>query len=99
MLSLPATILACIYAIITILSLGLVIRDKRFTAGYVISSIIWILFAVLIVYDTACLTTGQCTAWSWIRTVLYAILPVIVIIMYMFALASPETKEEEQKKP
>ena len=63
--------------------------DSQTTAGataigvidYIISLIIMALLITLIVYDTNCLTAGQCNTWSWVRTALYIILPIISLVL------------------
>lgn len=54
--------------------------------AYIISLIIMALLITLIVYDTNCLTAGQCNTWSWIRTALYVILPIISLVLSTVAL-------------
>jgi hypothetical protein len=93
MLSIQATILAIIYIIVIILMIIAAIMDavKTRKAGIttpswviftqVIAFFIWIAMIALLIYDTDCLTTGNCNIWSWIRTVLYAILPVLGIVL------------------
>jgi|APGre2960657444_1045066.scaffolds.fasta_scaffold426298_1 hypothetical protein len=94
--SIPATILAIIYVIYTVLNVTLAVRDKSFNSGFVVAMFLWLAIALLIVYDTACLTSGQCTAWSWIRTVLYAIIPILLIITFMNTLTQVPAEEEKK---
>jgi hypothetical protein len=96
--SVPATILAIIYVIYTVLNVTLAVRDKKFGIGFVFATALWIAIALLIVYDTACLTSGQCTVWSWVRTVLYAIIPILIIVIFMTALTSPAPAPEAPKE-
>lgn len=56
--------------------------------AYIISLIIMALLITLIVYDTNCLTAGQCNTWSWIRTALYIILPIISLVLSTVAVVS-----------
>lgn len=53
-------------------------------------------FLILLVYDTQCLTVGSCTTWSWVRSVLYVIVPVISLIMLIVGLYGGK-KENETK--
>ena len=58
---------------------------------------------LLLVYDTDCLVTGGCYVYSWIRTILYLISIIIVIIVMSltsFTKASlPTIKENAQQAP
>ena len=52
----------------------------------------------LLIYDTDCLTSGNCNIWSWIRTVLYAILPVLGIVLTIMGyrqLSSQDTQMQD----
>lgn len=93
MLSIQAMILAIIYVIVIVLMIIAAIMDavKTRKAGIitpawvvftqVIAFFIWFATIALLIYDTDCLTSGNCNIWSWIRTVLYAILPVLGIVL------------------
>jgi len=90
------TILA-VYAICTIVFVISILSTKMFGWGW-LAAIFMILFSVgytaLITYDTNCLTKGYCGVWSWIRTVLYIIFPVISLITMLIAFVfSPREKE------
>jgi hypothetical protein len=66
---------------------------------YVLTTFVTIMFYVLILYDTNCLTKGECFVWSWIRTILYAILPIIYIyymIWFMTEVKRNEVKSENK---
>lgn len=92
MLSIQATILAIIYIIVIVLAVIAAIMDtvKQRKIGIttpswvifmqVIAFFMWLIFIALLIYDTDCLTSGNCNIWSWIRTILYAILPVLGIV-------------------
>lgn len=86
-------ILATIAAIVTIHSM---ISAKLPTMVIFPIAIVWIISVPLTTYDTHCLTAGNCNVWSWIRTLLYS-LTFISIIMSVFALSSkkPSQKEDE----
>lgn len=88
MLSVAAIILGVIYAIVILLGVAMSVRTKTFTGLSFFGMILSALFAALIVYDTSCLTQGGCTAWSWVRTAFYAIIPIILAMMYASALLS-----------
>lgn len=71
---------------------------------YILSSLLtWAVFILLLTFDTNCLTKGPCEVWSWIRTTLYIIMPVITILLLINTLASEgrirdisESTEEEE---
>lgn len=77
-------VLGILFLIVAVVSLITVIVKGAFTASYVISLIVGVFLAILALYDTDCLVTGQCTVWSWLRTGFYSIVPLIIIIMTTF---------------
>lgn len=42
---------------------------------------------ILMTYDTECLVRGQCHGWSWIRTIVYSIMPVALVVMLVISMA------------
>jgi hypothetical protein len=94
-LSGPAKVLAIVYLILTTISVIAMILQKTFSVFTTLGTLLWLATASLIVYDTHCLTAGNCTTWSIIRTVLYLIIPVITIIVMLFALFQMKPKNEE----
>lgn len=100
-LSNQALTLTVIYSIVVIISIVFTIigvssdkKDKteKRSAVYltfinIIFYIIWISLLALIVYDTQCLTSGECNIWSWVRTVIYAILPCLSIIFTLLGIS------------
>lgn len=96
MLSTPALILLIVYILIIILSIITAILNKKFGGVTIISLILSMGFVALIVYDTECLIAGGCTIWSWIRTVLYIIFPVLFLILLAYALASGSFKDSPE---
>lgn len=94
-----ALVLGIIYAVLTVFGFIASLVNKTFSASSFAGLVIWIGLAALIVYDTHCLTIGGCTIWSTVRTVLYSILPVIVILLIFVSFFSkPEQKAVEEKK-
>ena len=100
-LSAQAYVIIGVYALCIIVGIIMTIvsaiKDKKSTESktgttavgviaYIISLIIMALLITLIVYDTNCLTAGQCNTWSWIRTALYVILPIISLVLSTVAL-------------
>ena len=63
-----------------------------------IAVVIGIPLALLFAYDINCLVTGKCTVWSWIRTVFYlvmVILVVVTVIMEVVKRNTPKKQDEE----
>ena len=66
----------------------------KFDAKSVIALLTSIVFLALVVYDTQCLTVGACTTWSWIRSVMYVLVPVISLIMLIVSLYGGKKEKE-----
>ena len=96
--SAPAGVLAIVYIIVTLLNIIISIRQKEFGGVAIFFTMLWIALAVLIVYDTACLTEGQCTVWSWVRTCIYAVLPILLIVAFMSSLTNAKEAQKDDKK-
>lgn len=78
----PQAILILIVYVLS-LTIGTVasFHAGKFDVKAVVALLMSLAFLVLVVYDTQCLTMGSCTTWSWVRSVLYVIVPVISLIM------------------
>jgi len=72
-LSPQAWIIGIFYLLMMIIIVICSLILGAFSGGTFIAVIIVLLFVALIMYDTNCLTAGNCYAWSWIRTILYLI--------------------------
>ena len=92
-LTTQALILAVILGTLLIVSNIILVAHKAFGPDAMLSALIGAAVIALMVYDTDCLTRGQCHGWSWIRTALYSIVPVIAIIHSLWNLK----KDKEQK--
>lgn len=92
-LSPQAITLAVIYSLVLFIMVFITFWFRMFTPMSVLNFFITIMFFVLILYDTNCLTKGECYVWSWIRTILYAITP-IVFICYMIWLLTMIKRDE-----
>lgn len=46
-----------------------------------VSLLFGIPFVILFTYDTNCLVLGNCNVWSWIRTCLYIIFAILMVVM------------------
>lgn len=98
--STPAITLLIVYILIIVLSTVTIIINKQFRATTVLGILLSLGFVALIVYDTECLSAGGCTIWSWIRTVLYIIVPSLILIGLAYALASGKfTVSDTQPTP
>lgn len=86
--------LLVVYILLMVIALILNIKAKQFTAGSIVGLIFTSLFLVLTVYDTNCLTSGSCGIWSWVRTVIYLIIPVLALIFMALSLF----KKKDEKK-
>lgn len=95
-LTTQATVLAVILGLLAIGGLVTSIVQKQFGLDTILGLLITVPILALMVYDTHCLTRGQCEVWSWIRTILYAILPTIAIIFTIVALVKKSKKTEEE---
>ncbi len=83
-LSPQAMTIAVVYVILTFVSTGIAITQDGFGVSVVLGFLFSSLFIALVVYDTLCLTQGDCGVWSWIRTALYLIVPTIALIVSIF---------------
>lgn len=107
-LSTQAYVLIVVYALCILIGMIMTIKtaiqnkSAKGIVAYIISLIITLLLITLIVYDTNCLTAGQCNTWSWVRTSLYVILPIISLILATIALATsfkePRNTQQQQQQ-
>jgi hypothetical protein len=95
MLSVQAWIIMSIYIISAIMSLVMMIKMHIPIYITLLFVFIWLITIPLLTYDTHCLTDGPCGVWSWIRTVLYCITPVVVILTSLFS--GSKSSEESQE--
>jgi len=100
-MQIQAYILAIVYFILIIVSLivGLIngtveLAFKLYPFKTLLALVIYIAMLSLIVYDTNCLSTGDCHIWTWVRLVLYSILPILSIIMIFVSLFSDKLSNE-----
>jgi uncharacterized membrane protein YozB (DUF420 family) len=84
--------------ILTTLSTIIMIKGNVETHRIVISTLAWLAFALLVAFDTNCLTYGQCDIYSWIRTTLYIIIPIIAIIIMSVVLLSTDKKDDVEQQ-
>lgn len=91
-MSIQAWIILVIYSITAIMSIWMMISSKIGAIFIVPFLFIWLITIPLLTYDTHCLTDGPCGVWSWIRTVLYCITPLIVILTTLFGGGSSDVQ-------
>ncbi len=90
-MSVQAWVILGVYVLLLVISIITAIVQKTFSAAFFISFLFSIGFVALLTYDTHCLTSGYCGIWSWIRTGMYILFPVIFMIVYFFGLFSSKT--------
>ena len=93
-----AIVILVVYALSIITTLVTGIAKYGFNAWTVIGLLFSILFMALSVYDTHCLTSGNCTVWSWIRTGIYVLMPIILLILWMFSFGKDKEKTSKATK-
>ena len=86
MISIPAIIIAIVYFLCMIAGLVIIINNHMMNVWYGISLIFQLALILLFVYDTDCLTRGGCGVWSWIRTILNVIFPIVFLIIIISTL-------------
>lgn len=89
-MSIQSWILGIVLSLIAVLVIVSWVVFKTWSVKGVIALIIYLLFVAVTTYDTECLVEGKCMIWSWVRTVLYAVIPTIVIVIYIYALATKD---------
>jgi uncharacterized membrane protein len=91
-----AWVLLVVYIISTIITTYQLRKSSPgVIAGFVIG---WFVFICFLVYDTNCLVVGDCRVWSWVRTLFYLIVPVIVIVLFFLFNGKAKEKEIEKEK-
>lgn len=97
-LSSQSIMIAIVYGLCAIIAAGGLVSSGNIGVG-IICFIIISLYTALIVYDTNCLTKGSCNIWSWVRTIMYTILPIIMLVVSLFAfIMSKSAKKDEHQK-
>lgn len=86
MVSVPAIIVGVTLLAVYVLVIVSLAMSKAAWWMLLIQSILALLMVALVVYDTNCLTSGNCVVWSWIRSLWMAlgnVLFIIISIMFM----------------
>ena len=102
MISPQATIAFLVLVAFTAMLLALMIKARTFvtnTRESLTFLALWMAIVFIITYDTECLVKGKCASYSWMRTVLLSILPIILIMMVIKQTRSGDgTKEESTQQ-
>jgi hypothetical protein len=93
--SLQALVVLIVYVLVMIAAIVTSIVKSKFSAGTAIGLLFAIILLGITVYDTHCLTSGSCTAWSWIRTGIYILLPIIGLILWIASFGKDEDEDED----
>lgn len=93
-LTTQSLVLAIVYVLSLVVGLFMTVKAGAFNVAAFIGTVLTLAFIALLVYDTQCLTTGNCTTWSWIRTVLYIFFPALSLILGFFALFGGKKVEQ-----
>lgn len=85
-LSKQTIVLIVVYLICIFVGFISSIVKKQFDLKLVLGSLLSLLFLTLFAYDTNCLTKGDCNGWSWFRTILYILVPILALVSYIISL-------------
>lgn len=66
----------------------------NYTEESLIGLILWIVVFAAVIYDTECISRGNCGTWSWIRTVIWSIVPIFVIVVLIMAMVKNKRRVE-----
>lgn len=94
-----ALTIVIVYAIVIITGIVGTIMSKKLNAFSVIGFIMSIGMAALLTYDTNCLSVGNCGIWSWVRTGFYIFIPVVMILLFIFAIFKKDEPASEPNEP
>jgi hypothetical protein len=84
-----------IFTVIGIIAIPAVFRTAKMVSIIMLTFFILVGFIVLLAFDTNCLTEGGCSIWSWIRTVLNLIIPILFVVMVIIALVNIKKMQSE----
>jgi predicted ferric reductase len=88
--SLQAITLTIFISILLICLVIMSVKEDIFKPTDTILYVLSALYAFILIYDTDCLSVGECGVWSWIRTSMYIILITIVCGIILFAIYSKQ---------
>lgn len=93
--TIQSIMLTVTYVIVTVLAAVMTFTPPIKASG-IMFLLLWVMFAMLIVYDTDCVVSGGCVAWSWVRTVLYMLLPMITSVILMVVIFMRKDKDKDE---
>ncbi len=88
MLTPQALTILIVYVLLSIVVVALAVKSASSSIG-VVGALTWILYVALMV-------RGNCNVWSWVRTVLYILLPVVLLVVLSIALFGSKDKEDKE---
>ncbi len=97
MLTPQAITLLVTYGLLSAAVVALSIKARSAVSG-VVGMITWVVYVTLIVYDTNCLVRGGCSIWSWVRTVLYIVMPIVLFTLAAVALYRDGDKGDARER-
>jgi hypothetical protein len=75
-----------VFTVIGIIIIPSVFRTAKMIVTIISAFVIVTGLVILLAFDTNCLTAGGCSIWSWIRTILNLIMPILFVVMVIMAL-------------
>lgn len=88
--------LSVVFVIVILAFIILSIIQKTFKGMDIVWYVLILLYGLLVVYDTDCLVIGGCNVWSWIRTVLHMILPIVILVLKITFIRSLQKEKKQQ---
>ena len=96
MLSAQAVTLVIVYGISLLLGVGWTVKQGAFNAPTAVGYAVTLLWLVVLVYETNCLTTGDCGAYSWLRTIMLIAIPAATVVSFPVVLAWAQRMNQQQ---
>lgn len=87
-MSKQAWLVAVVHVVFIVVLVIIGIYYNAVARNMIYATVFGLLYVLLLTYDTACLTNGDCGIWSWIRSILWIIFPIVTMI---FLLTSMDT--------
>lgn len=72
-----------VYVLVILASIITSLAHRSFSSMTAVGMLLASIVICIMVYDTHCLTSGNCGVWSWIRTGIYVIIPIIALIFWI----------------
>ena len=96
LLSPQSILLTVILGVLTLVAA--VATFLNYTEESLLGLIIWVAIFAILIYDTECLVTGSCGMWSWVRTILWSIIPIFVIVVLIMAMVRNKRRMEASSR-